>query len=113
MLDSADLTEVSSLNWTSVDTSECDSDDPDYICRNHIRVHTPLPSDNSKLFVCGTQATETPRCRIVKVEDDGSLDASPDVPVTNGIVSYYPGFSQFGEFRNGKILLEKCLLCCV
>ena len=111
MLNNEDLTEVASLNWTSQDTSDCDSDnekEKDYICRNHIRVHTPIPSDDRKLFVCGTQATETPRCRIVTVDDDGALVSSTDVGVTNGIVSYYPGFSQFGEFRRGEMAREKC-----
>ena len=112
MLNSADLRVEASLNWTSVNTAPCVFFNPDkqdymYICRNHIRVYTPIPSDSKKLFVCGTQATETPRCRIVEVKDDGSmLDPSTDVTVTTGIVSYYPGFSQFGEFRRGRILHE-------
>lgn len=107
VLNTADLRVEASLSWTAVNTTACVSANPDqedymYICRNHIRVHTPIPTDGKKLFVCGTQATETPRCRIVEVKDDGStLDASTDVAVTNGIVSYYPGFSQFGEFRRG------------
>ena len=118
MFNSADLRVETLLNWTSVNTVPCVSSNPDkedymYICQNHIRVYTPIPTDSKKLFVCGTQATETPRCRIVEVKDDGSiLDASTDVAVSNGIVSYYPGFSQFEEFRRGRIL-HKMLYCIV
>ena len=116
VLNSEDFKVEASLNWASINTTMCVSENPDkedymYICRNHIRVHTPIPTDSRKLFVCGTQAIETPRCRIVEVKDNGStLDASTDVDVSNGIVSYYPGFPQFGEFRRGRILHETYVL---
>ena len=104
-----DLTEETSLTWEP-DTSKktaCESDvseSPDYNCRNHIRVHMAVPTvtDGASLLVCGTQATRTSECRVVRVEDDGeSLESFTSVDASPGIVSYYPDFSQFGEFRRG------------
>ena len=109
MLHSENLTEAAAFLWES-DTSKreaCEvqnSDTQSYTCRNHIRVHRPIPTitDSTTLLVCGTQATKTPQCRVMEVEGEGGLlTGSTAVDTSSGIVSYYPGFSQFGEFRNG------------
>ena len=45
------------------------SQDPDFICNNHIRVYQWLPSNPSQLLVCGTQAVTRPQCRILEVRE--------------------------------------------
>ena len=79
--------------------------DPDYNCHNHIRVHQLIPgvtTGDPALMVCGTQATKTPQCRVVTVGGGGSsLAGFTTVDASEGIISYFPDFSQFGEFRNG------------
>ena len=90
-------------------TTECASQNADtvsYTCRNHIRVYRSIPTvaDSTALLVCGSQATKTPQCRVVEVEDVSQtvqLQGFTTIDASAGIASYYPGFSQFGEFREG------------
>ena len=110
VLNVGDLAEVTSLSWEpeTAKKTTCLSqvaESPEYNCRNHIRVHRPIPAvttGNPALMVCGTQATVTPQCRVVTVANGGSLlEGFTTVDASEGIISYYPDFSQFGEFRNG------------
>jgi hypothetical protein len=110
VLNVGDLAEVTSLSWEPETTKKTTclsqvTESPEYNCRNHIRVHRPIPAvttGNPALMVCGTQATVTPQCRVVTVGNGGSLlEGFTTVDASEGIISYYPDFSQFGEFRNG------------
>lgn len=106
------------------------SQNPDYVCNNHIRLYRRLPSNSSQVLVCGTQAVVQPQCRILEVRvqgegnscvykclnlssspspslqismsDDGTIAIKENAAViaSDGLVSYYPQFSQFGEFRH-------------
>ena len=109
VLNSVDLTETTSLTWEPETARRelCQSevtDSPEYNCRNHIRVHQSIPTvgDGLSLLVCGTQATVSPQCRVVRVQSDGgTLQSFTTVNASSGILSYYPDFSEFGEFRRG------------
>lgn len=119
VLTTSDLTVTASLSWEpeASKKTECEGDMTElasYNCRNHIRVHQSIPTvtDDDLLMVCGTQATMTPQCRVVKVTTEGqtmTLQSFTTVDASEGIVSYYPDFSQFGQFRNGQ--LHNRLMC--
>jgi hypothetical protein len=75
-----------------------------FTCHNHIRVYQRLPSNSSQVLVCGTQSAIQPQCRILLLgvgEDEGSVEVEEfaAVPASDGLVSYLPQFSEFGQFR--------------
>lgn len=45
---------------------QCTQNDP-YLCRNHIRIYQRPSPDSNTLFVCGTQSSIEPQCRILNV----------------------------------------------
>lgn len=63
---------LSVLLHIMISTAFCFShmqDEQNYLCRNHIRVYSRVPSQPSLLYMCGTQATNTPQCRTVNVSE--------------------------------------------
>ena len=99
-------------------------------CRNHIRVYGQLPGTDT-LLVCGSNAGQGARCQgeadcmcascfmrwkqrecllIAGVTLTGEElgIAGNSVSASEGLVSYYPEFSGFGEFRNGEPVATPC-----
>lgn len=72
-----------------------------YACHNHIRVYQKFPGQDL-LFVCGSNAAGDPLCRTVELQDGELGTAYTATTASDGLVSYFPEFSGFGEFRNGK-----------
>eukprot|EP00731_Ephydatia_muelleri_P032613 Em0024g157a len=62
---------------------------PDYVCRNHLRVFTSSPTDPTRLVVCGSEAIGTPSCRTAAVFDNTNYAT---VTAANGMVSIRPDF---------------------
>ena len=71
-----------------------------YACHNHIRVYQQFPGQDL-LFVCGSNAAGDPLCRTVELQDGELGTAYSTIIASNGLVSYFPELSGFGEFRNG------------
>eukprot|EP00731_Ephydatia_muelleri_P032592 Em0024g136a len=70
---------------------------PDYVCRNHIRVFTSSPTDPTRLLVCGSEAIGTPSCRAVNISNLMNFTA---VTAANGTVSIRPDFYGSGIAYN-------------
>ncbi|CAI8022690.1 Endothelin-converting enzyme 1 [Geodia barretti] len=101
-----DLTEDTALtlptSTSNIDTCTASdrSDNPGLACHNHIRVYQRVPGQDI-LLVCGTCAGVEPRCQGVGISGDGLSATGGDGEVaSDGIISYYPEFTQFGDFRN-------------
>eukprot|EP00731_Ephydatia_muelleri_P032581 Em0024g125a len=62
---------------------------PDYVCRNHLRVFPSSPTDPTRLVVCGSEAIGTPSCRAVNISNLMNFTA---VTAANGTVSIRPDF---------------------
>eukprot|EP00731_Ephydatia_muelleri_P032614 Em0024g158a len=62
---------------------------PDYVCRNHLRVVTSSPTDPTRLVVCGSEAIGTPSCRTAAISDYTTFTT---VTAANGMVSIRPDF---------------------
>ena len=71
-----------------------------YACHNHVRVYRQFPGLDL-LLVCGSNAAVDPLCRTVELQDRELGTAHPTVTASDGLVSYFPEYSGFGEFRNG------------
>ncbi|KAL5510702.1 hypothetical protein EMCRGX_G006297 [Ephydatia muelleri] len=62
---------------------------PDYVCRNHLRVFPSSPTDPTRLVVCGSEAIGTPSCRAVNISNYTTFTT---VTAANGMVSIRPDF---------------------
>ncbi|KAL5510758.1 hypothetical protein EMCRGX_G006359 [Ephydatia muelleri] len=70
---------------------------PDYVCRNHLRVFPSSPTDPTRLVVCGSEAIGTPSCRAVNISNLMNFTA---VAAANGTVSIRPDFYGSGIAYN-------------
>eukprot|EP00731_Ephydatia_muelleri_P032625 Em0024g169a len=70
---------------------------PDYVCRNHLRVFPSSPTDPTRLLVCGSEAIGTPSCRAVNMSN---LLSFTSVTAANGMVSIRPDFYGSGIAYN-------------
>ncbi|KAL5510746.1 hypothetical protein EMCRGX_G006347 [Ephydatia muelleri] len=95
------LTLVKEFNFPpKVSTAACSADigyNPDYVCRNHLRVFTSIPTDPTRLVVCGSEATGTPSCRAVDVLTKASYTS---IAAANGTVSISPAFYEYAVAYN-------------
>jgi len=94
-----ELGKVQEYNWTTDSALQSMCSDMSFACRNHIRVYKKIPGED-RIFLCGTQSAQLPQCRTLSIDNGGFGVATGSVTASNGLVSYYPEFSGFGEFRN-------------
>ena len=63
----------------------------------------------SSLLHNGNQCSVTCCSAGVTLTEGGELSAGDSVAASDGLISYYPEFSGFGDFRNGVLLYSDCL----